>query len=471
MAFSDAFARSYAVGDAMRKRRATANYFKKLKELTADTDDMAEAIPTEVAGMDVAPEGAAPAPETALPIQPAGESGTAPILAPVEGVGTEAIPMKGPDKLPLATEKQRQALAKSLTRDNIKELDDLAMIAGEASGDAGVYKALRDTTTSMLQTKALAALGQAQTAAQEGDVDATEKFLSKAYRYIPDGREAKFKRKDGKLWIENPWKTDEGEPKEIELDAQRIGGLAVLMSDPAKYAELLREEGKEREDRKFRRKELDLRERGVGVQEGQLGVAQENAALRAREVAIKEQNAPVERLATWADIAYKQQMTEASKASAKDPKIMEGATALVRETNDQFVGMTTAPNDEMGRPDPNWKMPDQFFKTDANGNPVPLSDAEMLTANALAQSIAVAGLGRTTPGMAIEAGLALVKGRDPNSNFNLQVNAQTGEVYVPINGVNTPVQLPKSILEGLVQEEMDARYQRGPTSGNQNPRR
>ena len=155
-------------------------------------------------------------------------------------IGDLKVKIKSPERIPLggATGKMQ----KSLTQGNIKELDRLAMNAARAAGDIEVYTALQKTTDSFLQGKVLSNLSSASQALSNGDLDGTEKALTKAYRFIPDGQEAKFHRsRDGtKLMVKDPW-----DNKDVELTPDRIQMFGMMIHNPDKWAEMVRSDRKD----------------------------------------------------------------------------------------------------------------------------------------------------------------------------------------------------------------------------------
>jgi hypothetical protein len=456
MAFSDAFARSYAVGSDMRKRRATSKFFEKFKELTADVPEDA-GLPEELPGFN--PEGSGEKAPTALPVQDAGEDG----LAPVVGAEAAAIPVdvKGPKAIPIATKDMKdtaEKLANSLTKDNIKELDRLALDAAKASGDMEVYKALKDTTVSFLQGKTLSNLSQAQAAMEEGDVDGAEKALKKAYRFVPDGREANFKKKDGKLYAANPWAGQEGEPDEVELTATRIGQFGVMLSDPKKYTELMMGEEDKRAARKDKAADRALREREVkSLEDSRSEAARHNGimeGLQQQDIDIKAKRAKAQNLVDVAQAA--KLMGEASTKGgdgmkpddARQLSVAAGThvagflmPTMDMTTTDQITGETKIVKQRAPAPEGY----DMFV--DKNGN----LNAAGLTAQELAGNIAVYN---PTLGVPMTAGVGMELARSllamPGDSPEIKVDRKNNRITVPLEGRNVTVDVAPALISSLV---------------------
>lgn len=335
MSFGASFASGYQVGRDMRKRRATSKFFEEFKKLTAEDDEEdvapdgaaipvvkdeapageAEPIATEAIPVEKEPaiqvdSGAtSPTEEPAAAIPAEGITGAAEKPAPVEAAAPEAtaktalpvvpetltpepeapgmaaaLPAAAPPEAKAAAkEADKLAAKKSLTQADIKKLDRLALKAAEAAGDIEVYTALQQTTDTFLQGKVQKYLGMAQTAAQNGQTDAVEKYLTRAYRFVPDGQEVKFEKKDGQLFIPDPWHEGEGKPKLIPLGPEQIGYMSTMITDPKKWGDIMREERARLRDEK-------LKVRGIEVEEGGLKVRQETLAetIRANKASEKE---------------------------------------------------------------------------------------------------------------------------------------------------------------------------------------
>lgn len=483
MAFSDAFARGYAVGDSIRKKRATSKFFEKFKELTAEDEEemVAEdgsAIPLDSpAGEEVAAaipaatakpgEAATPAPpvegaaaDTPAPAAPAAPAipvapTEKPAAAPQEAAPQEAaIPVSPtPEKAaaPAGAEKKKQKA--SLDQNDIKDLDRLAMEAARASGDVQVYTALQQTTNSFLQGKVLSNLGLAQTAAQNGDVDATEKYLKKAYRFVPDGHEVKFERKDGKLWVNDPW-SDEG--KKIPLGSEQIGYIGTMLTNPEKWSDIMREGRKERFGQKMEERRVAAIEKGtdidqqrVDVAKKQLGISEQELALKGREVKLKEVMAPIERLETYQRALYYSALGDAARAGAKAGKdlslTLDDAREAGAEIDKQFKAyIAPETNPLTGEVREDWKPPVDVAD---------MAPKDIQTANGLAQAIGAQNLGAVSPGMAVQAGLALVRAQSGLPDSEIEIMADKGIMLFNYNGVPTPVKLPAAVIQGLVAQQ------------------
>lgn len=449
MAFSDAFARGYAVGESIRKKRATSKFFEKFKELTEEPPEDG-GLPESIPGFN--PKGKGEKAPTALPVQDAGEDG----LAPVVGAEAAAIPVdvKGPESLTVATEETKSSMdkfARSLTRDNIKELDRLALDAAKASGDMEVYTALQKTTDSFLQGKTLKGLSEAQTAFVKGDTDAAEKALKKAYRYVPDGQEVDFERKDGKLWIANPWAGQEGEDDKIELNAERVGWLGAMLSDPEKFSGLIREESKDREKTRQANRALELEAGRLEVSRGELEQSERRVNLEFKRLGLDREkfaeqvkNDRVGRFTNFQQGLYYQAMAEnenvkAAAGGKMDSGFLNSMRELSGEVDSQFKNYTTAPRGTDGMlADENWTKPDDIAS---------LSNEQLGDANAYAQAIAAKNTGSSvTPMVSVKAGIAIANGAyrlDPNR----------GVMEFNMGGQPMQVPLPTELTRMLVARE------------------
>lgn len=468
MAFSDAFARGYAIGDAARKRRATSKFFERFKELTAD--DEAEPV-TEIGGLNV-PESAlpsdTPAAETAelepaaalpvgsaAPVAPAAEDSAPPVGAEAEA----AIRVKAPKKIPLP---QAAEVHRSLTQTNIKELDRLALDAARASGDIEVYTALQKTTDSFLQSKTLRNLSLAQIAAQNGDTEAVEKYLTKAYRFVPDGREVKFKKtKDGTLTVKDPW-----DDTDVELTPERIGNIATLLRDPERWADIVRQERKDRAKADIEERELAVKEAGIEIDRArlgqfarELGIREGDLAIRGREAKLKELIAPMERMEAHQRGLYYGALREQAAAAArsgKTPEFLDEARQMSVAVESSIDAFFTPPkNPNTGLADANWKPPRDAFVTGPSG-PRVLDASEVNQVKGLAQTIAIHNMGSIGNNVAAVAGLQLMKAQIDPDNFNAQVDAATGVMFVPFQGMNVPVRLPPALVQALVAQQEQA---------------
>lgn len=498
----------YQIGSDMRKRKATGDYFKEFKKLTEEDDeemvaedgaaipvakskaDTAEAepvateaipiggdgkaevqvdspatSPTEAAipaeGMTGAAEAEAPAPAAALPAAPAAPAADMQAALPVGAPAEAKAAAKEADKV---------AAKKSLTQADIKRLDRLALKAAEASGDLSVYTALQQTTDSFLQGKVQKYLGMAQTAAQNNpeDVDAIEKFIGKAYRFIPDGEELKVNKRDGKLWVANPWAEGKDDPKEIQLGAEQIGWINLQISNPEKWGDIMRQE-------RAALREAKLKERGVAVEEkkgdayvkmtdaqitnmaDRLGLDKEELKIKGRAQALDEINSRVTRFATFNQGLYYSALAENTKLAGKAgaggltlDQLMDNARQMTGEVDKQFNDYTTPPKDMYGQPDRNWQKPADL---------VGLSDQQIQQAGGLAQAFGAANMtsGDFSPGLALSAGLALARAgvKDENGNplNEVDVDAKAGTMTFDHNGRPTTVKLPGAVLQSLIAVE------------------
>lgn len=512
MSFGASFASGYQVGRDMRKRRAASKFFEEFKKLTAEDDEemvapdgaaipvakgespegeaepiATEAIPVEKkaavqvdsgatspteeaipaegitgAAAPVEPMAAAPAPKAAIPTPET----TAPAPDAAEPDLAAALPVEAPAEAKAAA-KEAQAVAakKSLTQADIKKLDRLALKAAEAAGDIEIYTALQQTTDSFLQGKVQKYLGMAQTAAQNDDIDAVEKYLTRAYRFVPDGQEVKFEKKDGKLWVNNPWAEGKDDPKQIPLGAEQISWISVQMSDPQKWGDIMRTE-------RAQRRELAMKERGIAVEEkrgdayvkltdaqitdmaDRLGIAKEELKLRGRAQALDELNAKVSRLNQYQQALYYGALAENTKAAGGKggvtlDQLMDNARSMATDVDKQFSTYTTPPTDPMtGQPSRNWKPP---------GDVEGLSPQQIQQANGLAQAIGAANIQATdvSPGLAVAAGLALA--RAGAEQGEIDVDAKNGTMTFDFNGRPTTVKLPGAVLQSLVAVEAQRR--------------
>jgi hypothetical protein len=472
MAFSDGFAKGYAIGDAAKKSRAASKYFKRFKELTDEGET--EAV-TEIGGVPV-PNSALPPSEgdAELPVAPLAETAVpekdAPVLSPDAAIPEVAV--TAPEAIPL---KQARKTHKSLTQSNIKELDRLAMDAARAAGDIEVYTALQKTTDSFLQGKVMKNIGLAQAAAQNEDTDAVEKHLTAAYRFIPDGQEIKFKRKDGKLMINDPW-----DDKEIELNSEMIGNIGTMLRDPEKWADIVRQERKDRAraatdkqlaDAKVDENKID-RER-LSMQKDQftqtLGLQKEDLKLKGRATALAEANGRIGRYTEYQQGLYYSALAEQAKALAKTGgkspgDLLTEVNALGKTIEDSMNALSSPAKDDLGRPDPTWKPSREIMVKGQDGQPRQLAPDEMNMAKGFAQSIAVANMGGVGHNLAQSAALQLVKAQVDPSNFNAQIDAKTGVMLVPFRGMNVPVQLPAALVQSLAEQQ--AASQQRPAQGS-----
>lgn len=488
MSFGDSFARGYAVGDSFKKRRAASKFFEKFKELSADDEGDGEmvapdgtAIPMQAPAEAVAPPASpSTAREGALPVAPAQAAqpaAPAQVATPAEPAAQAAIPVETPptdtaapaiptspaaEPLAAAPAKGKKGEKKgprSVTQDDVKELDRLAMDAARAAGDVEVYTALQRTTDTFLQNKVLRNMSLAQQASDNGDVDATEKYLQRAYRWIPDGQEIKFQRKEDGLYVQDPWDAK----NQIKLGSEQIGYIATKLLDPQKWSEIVRQERKDRQQQGLEERKVKAQERGVeidadrvNVAREQLGISREELGMKNREVKLKELMAPVERLETYQRALYYSALGEQAKAAAagkggKDALdvTLDDAREMGKEVDDQFQKYTAPPVDPItGKPSADWQAPE-----DVAG----LSAREVQTANGLAQAIGARNAGKVSPAMAVQAGLALA--RAGAGKGEVEIMADKGLMLFDYNGVQTPVMLPSAVIEGLVQQEQARRQQ------------
>jgi hypothetical protein len=475
MSFGASFGQGYQVGESMRKRRATSKFFEKFKELSADDEEemVAEdgsAIPLDTpAGDEVraaipaaAADKGAPAAEgkTVLPLDAAPADPVVTQMPAAPAIPADDMPAAPAAEaaLPLAAEPKKgtKEAKKSLKQDDIKELDRLAMDAARASGDVAVYTALQQTTNSFLQGKVLSNMGLAQTAARNGDVDATEKYLKKAYRFVPDGQEINFERREGKLYVQDPW-SDKGE--EVELGAEQIGYLSTMIRDPEKWSEMVRAEKKDRataalEERKVTATEQSVKvdQARVDVMREQLGISREELALKGRETTLRELMGPIERMSQFNQGMYYKALAEYTKAG-KGAGVgldasLDDSREMAKEVDDQFLKYAEPGKDMAGNVDPNWKPP-----KDIAG----MEPKDILAANGLAQSIGVINAGRVSPAMAVQAGLALARSRmvgpDGQPMGKVMVDPENGMMTFDYAGQTVPIKLPKSVVDGLVMED------------------
>lgn len=464
MSFSEAFARGYAIGDAAKKRKATSKFFERFKELTDDGDK--ESV-TEIGGLDV-PDSALPVKggESALDVGSAAlETGSESAMPepdsalPLSAEAAEPVKISAPKKIPLP---QAREAHKSMTQANIKELDRLAMDAARASGDIEVYTALQKSTDSFLQAKTLRNLSLAQTAAQNGNTDDVEQYLTKAYRYIPDGQEIKFKKtKDGQLTVKDPWSDED-----VELNSERIGNIATMLRDPEKWSDIVRQERKDRGQQKVAEGELEVKKGGLEIDRSriaqyarELGIREGDLALKGRETKLKELIAPMERMEAHQRGLYygalKAQAQAAAKAG-KTPEFLDEARQMSTAVESSIDAYFTPPKNAVtGEPDTNWKPPNDSMVTGPSG-PRVLEASEVNQVKGLAQTIAIHNMGAIGNNVAAAAGLQLMKAQIDPDNFNAQIDAATGVMLVPFRGMNVPVQLPPALVQALVAQQESA---------------
>ena len=511
MSFGASFASGYAVGKDMRKRRATSNFFKEVKNLLAEDDEemvtadgtaipvekpadsaveaepvATEALPIEtktavqVDSKELAPTDAPPPAEA--PAEPA--AGAIPVDA-APAVPAEEPPADAETALPLDAPPEAKAEAtkldkavegmakaqKSITQADIKRLDKLALKAAEASGDVEVYTALQKTTDSLLQGRVQKYLGMAQVAAQNGDTESVEKYLTRAYRFVPDGQEVNFKKQDGKLFIPDPWHEGEGDPKMIPLGAEQIGYMATMISNPEKWGDIMREgrakrREEAREDRKVTADEqragayVKMTDAQIDNMEKQLGISRGELRVKQRNQDLDELNGKVGRLATYQQALYYGALAEQTRAGGKGStlsldQLMGNARNMATDVDKQFSAYTTPPTDPItGQPDRTWKAPQDIAG---------LSPQHIQQANGLAQAIGAANLQATdvSPGLAVAAGLALARAGAKDENGNpmgaVDIDAKAGTMTFEHNGRPTTLKLPGAVLQSLIATEAQKR--------------
>lgn len=480
MGFTDSFARGYEIGDAAKKRRATSKYFERFKELTRDSD--AEVV-TEIGGLDVPEsalpvEGTAPTPVPAPEAISAGPTEGAPALEPDSalpldmGDAESPVRVTAPKKIPLP---QAEEARKSLTQANIKELDRLAMEAARASGDIEVYTALQKSTDSFLQSKVMRNIGLAQSAALNGKTDEVEKYLTKAYRFVPDGQEIKFKKdKDGQLTIKDPW----GD-KDIPLTSEMIGNIGIMLSNPEKWADIVRAERKDRGTQAVNEREVTVKEGGLKVDQDrllqfgrQLGIQEKDLALKERQVRLEELMGPMDRMAKYQQGLYYgalKEQAQAAKANGKGDEFLDESIAMSKAIDSSMAAYTTPPNNPIdGKPDPNWKPPRDVMVTGPSGQRAMAPD-ELRQATGLAQMIGMTNKGAIGTDVATAAGLQLIKAQIDPDNFNAQIDAATGVMFVPFRGMNVPVKLPPALVQELMSQQESAAATSSAPTGNPFP--
>lgn len=449
MAFSDAFARGYAIGDAAKKRKASEKFFERFKELTDEGDS--EPV-TEIGGVPV-PNSAIPTSDgaSALPVEAAG-----PADAALTVDAPEAIQVSAPKKIPL---KQAEEVKKSLTRANIKELDSLAMEAARAAGDVEVYTALQNTTDRFLQGKVMKNMSLAQTAAQNGETDEVEKYLTRAYRFVPDGQEVKFTRKDGKLMVKNPWGDND-----IELGSEQIGYIATMMTDPQKWSEIVREERKSRAKQATDDRQVDIAQQnadtakaGLDIDRERVRVLQGELGLRGEELKLKKLMAPIERYTEFQKGGYygalREQALADAKAGGKPTEFLDEAIKMSESVEKSMDSMVTPVKDALGQVDPNWQPNPEVMISDGKGGRKPLDGKAFNDAKGLAQTIAMANRGLVGNQVAQSAGLLLMKAQLDPDNFSVQIDASSGVMHVPFRGMNVPVKLPAELVQSLAEQQ------------------
>lgn len=451
MAFSDAFARGYAIGDAAKKRRAVSSFFAKFNELTKEAD-----VPdtTEIGGIPVPSGATSEAP--AIPVAKAADAGAASPL-----LNDQAIPapqVSAPQAIPL---KQASEVRKSLTQGDIKDLDKLAMEAARASGDIEVYTALQRTTDSFLQSKVLGNLSNAQVAAQNGDTKAVEKYLTAAYRYVPDGQEIKFhKGKDGQLMVKDPWE----DGKEIPMTAEMIGNIGTMLMNPQKWSELVRQERKDRGAAALENRKVAVAEGGLKIDQARVDLLGQQIGLQGEELKLKQNQdklatlmAPIERLNKYQQAIYYGALADEAKMNAanggKSGNLLDEANAISKSIDEAMAKYTQPERNQLGEQvDPNWKPPADIMVGGPNGQR-PLAANELRDVSGYAQTIALANRGAIGNQLAISAALQLVKATIDPQNFNATIDAKSGTMYVPFHGKNVPVQLPPQIIQGLAGQQ------------------
>jgi len=496
MSFSEAFARGYAIGDASRQRSAAAKYFKLMQKLTKSSEE--EKDTTLVGGLPVPSESMTAPATAALPIQSmqsqAGVSTTqdaaipAPPAVDTSAVDTavhdpnagakksleEAIPITGP-VTDVAVKAPKVLISKpqsSLKQSDIRDLDRAAMRAAQAAGNIEVYTALQKTTDSFLQGKVMSNLGDAMTAVQNGDIDGTEAALHKAYRFIPDGRQAKFIRRNGKLWIKDPY-SEKGEL--VELNAQRIGAIGMMMQDPVGFSKYIRE-GMEKD------KEAKIAERGVAVQEknAQTNVEQ-LAEARRSNMATERSNMATELNATGkldldkansvADNLYKLSMATyygaggAGQKGASDslPPGMkpddarqygESVGAEIENFLSPKLG-TDPQNPELrGEPQPGYEVFGNY-KAGKDGKPEYAGGISNVGHQAKAYGGQVGiwnpGIG---PATAARAGMEIARAMIPGSGVDVGVDPASGTLEVTIDGAPYSLNINPSTISALYQAKL-----------------
>jgi hypothetical protein len=380
---------------------------------------------------------ASAAPESALPVSSAGSAaaGGAPVVdAPPD------VQVKGPGKLPLTN--AGRALQKSLTQDHIKELDTLAMDAAKAAGDIQVYEALKQTTSSFLQQKVLNNLSLAQQAAVAGgDPQAVENYLTKAYRFIPDGQDVKFgKNEQGQLTVNDPWDENNGK---VPVTPELIGAFKTMVMDPERFSGMVYQRKKDKAAEEAAKAEADRRERETVATEKR---AETDAAAERRQAGAQKY-VNLERMANAAK-SYSDAWAKAAEAEGKmKPDDARQYSVAVSQAVDNVIAPKTTrpgasplmpPQVVTGPPPKGYEM----FVDPKTGSPTELALAARDIAGAL--GIANPSLGVDA---AANAGLAIVRAMQPGGP-KIQVEGTT--IYVPLqDGRIKPVEAPPELIQAL----------------------
>lgn len=528
MAFSDAFARGYAIGDAMKKRKAASDFFEKFKELSANADydpeseteviklepkagEAAAAIPAlapespvaapstpENPTVEVAPVDAAAAPSPALDMTPAqareaptdvppAEAPPAPGAMATPETVKEAIPLSMPTEMKITKPEEidtrgtarklfdkatgnEPKKARSFTQEDMKELDSLALAAGEAAGDVEVYNALKATTDSFIKGKIQKNLALASTAVSQGDDDAVQKYMKRAYMYVPDGNHLDFKRdKEGRLTVQSPWEAKD----RIPVTAETISWMNMQLYDPDKFADLMQRERHHKEEMGLKGREVAVSERRATTDERQaatqermtdaqikdmadrLGISQQELGIKGRAQTLEELNSRVSRFSQYSQGLYYQELANKMKSGGVDAdgKPLKGLTLddareTWHEVDGQFKSYTQPPKNDMGVEDKNWTKP-----ADVEG----LSPAQLQEANGLAQTIALGAPSDVSAATATKAALALTRAATPNAQGTgmldkVDINFDNGTLRLRQGNGFVEVPLPRSILNNYAQQ-------------------
>lgn len=477
MAFSDAFARGYAIGDAAKKRKAVAKYFEKFEEMTKDDSEPAaeeiggisvpDSVITERGALDIQPlsEVEPPAVDAAGAID--ARSPSAKRMAPAPTPPASALDLGGdpaavtaetpaasvdaPRAIPIG--KKATKFHKSLTQGDIKNLDKLALEAARASGDLEVFNALKKTGDSFLQGKVLSNLGMAQTALTNGDTEQADIYLRKAYRYVPDGQELKIQRdrKTGMLTIKNP-----ADGKPIELTPERIGNFATMLRDPEEWAKLTRQEAKDVAAAKMEERRLVVAEKQLAEQVRSNGVRE---LMDTKKFDQDTANSVFDNLykAALAGKAYAESAAEGKAGGMKPDDARQYGLAVGGEVEGFLMPRAPAdPNDPLAKPQigPPPAGYELFARPDGSGLTVHGMQAKELGG---ALGIANPDLG---PAVAARAGMEMTLALT-QSGTKMGVNPAGGTVTLMISGRPTQLKAPPELIKALIavkksQDEFEA---------------
>jgi hypothetical protein len=343
---------------------------------------------------------------------------------------------------------------KSITRDQIKNLDRLAMRAARISGDIGVYHALQQTTDSYLQGKLLSNLSQAAIAWDNNDMKEAKFRFENAYSFFPDGQHINLKERDGKLWVRNPG----GKGEEIELTSDIMMSLGQRATDPVGWRKAIRDERVdaakgERDDRK------------IQVSEDKNTLYDERTQA---EDARNKANDPYTNLKKWADAnAAGGKEKGKSESGLTPPQELAAANA----GTEQFMSLVTktVPLDP-AFPERGTKKVGAVPGFEEFSNPDGSLTEEGIVASGLAGQLAIAN-SDLAPIQAAQGAAALLRALAPPVTVrapgeksppvsDLHVSPKDGTITLTISGQPQTFNAPEKLINTLISLEKKERARR-----------